>query len=112
LIKETTDGDDDGEVKAKKPTGTGGKAKKLTNQFNFSDRASQTFNNPSRVGLILFSNSLNIFFLYKDRETFVEQIPRAVFSDNISQWSIFDAYNEDFDQQVKRNFKMINSNSK
>jgi len=27
----------------------GGKEKKLTNQFNFSERASQTYNNPMRV---------------------------------------------------------------
>jgi len=26
-----------------------GKEKKLTNQFNFSERASQTYNNPMRV---------------------------------------------------------------
>jgi hypothetical protein len=38
---------------------------------------------------------------FKDRETFVEQTPRAGFSDNVNQWTIFDAYNEDFDQQVK-----------
>jgi hypothetical protein len=43
--------------------------------------------------------------MFQDRETFVEQTPRATFGDNVSQWSIFDAYNEDFDQQVKLNFK-------
>lgn len=42
------------------------------------------------------------FCLFKERETFVEQTPRAIFTDNVSQWSIFDAYNEDFDQQVRR----------
>lgn len=49
-FKETTkEGEDEEEgEKPKKPT-TGGKAKKLTNQFNFSERASQTYNNPSRV---------------------------------------------------------------
>jgi len=41
------------------------------------------------------------FFYFKDRETFVEQTPRVIFTDNVSQWSIFDAYNEDFDQQVR-----------
>ena len=30
----------------------------------------------------------------------MEQTPRAVFSDNVTQWSIFDAYNEDYDLQV------------
>ncbi len=47
-------------------------------------------------------NSMAIFSLSKDRETFVEQTARAAFSDNASQWSIFDAYNEDYDQQVKK----------
>ncbi|CAF1585827.1 unnamed protein product [Rotaria magnacalcarata] len=85
VVQETAkEGDDDDEDKLKKPATTGGKGKKLTNQFNFSERASQTYNNPCR-----------------DRETFVEQTPRAVVSDNVSQWSIFDAYNEDFDQQQK-----------
>ncbi len=45
----TKEDEEDGEGKAKKPAKTGGKAKKLTNQFNFSERASQTYNNPSRV---------------------------------------------------------------
>lgn len=39
--------------------------------------------------------------LSQDRETFVEQTPRAVFSDNVTQWAIFDAYNEDYDLQVR-----------
>lgn len=43
----------------------------------------------------------SLFSSLQDRETFVEQTPRAAFSDNASQWSIFDAYNEDFDHQVK-----------
>lgn len=45
----TKEGDDDDEEKPKKAAQTGGKAKKLTNQFNFSERASQTYNNPCRV---------------------------------------------------------------
>ena len=79
----------------------GGKRKKLTNQFNFSERASQTYNNPSRVRLSLSPLIRSLFSSLQDRETFVEQTPRATFSDNVSQWSIFDAYNEDFDHQVK-----------
>lgn len=67
---------------------------------------------------IFFILNKAIFLIFKDRETFVEQTPRAIFSDNVSQWSIFDAYNEDFDQQVKENFiqknkiKAFNSFSK
>ncbi|CAF4140610.1 unnamed protein product [Adineta steineri] len=82
--KTTQDGEDEDDEKPVESSATNGKTKKLTNQFNFSERASQTYNNPCR-----------------DRETFVEQTPRAVFSDNVSQWAIFDAYNEDFDLQQK-----------
>ncbi|CAF0780705.1 unnamed protein product [Adineta ricciae] len=78
------EGDEDEEEKSQKPSATVSRTKKLTNQFNFSERASQTYNNPCR-----------------DRETFVEQTPRATFSDNVSQWAIFDAYNEDYDLQQK-----------
>ncbi len=38
------------------PAGGGGEAK-LTNQFNFSERASQTYNNPYRVSGIYNGNS-------------------------------------------------------
>ena len=31
----------------------------------------------------------------------MEQTPRAAFSDNVTQWAIFDAYNEDYDLQLK-----------
>jgi dynein intermediate chain 1 len=43
------DGEEEEEEKPKKVAATGGKPKKLTNQFNFSERASQTYNNPCRV---------------------------------------------------------------
>jgi dynein intermediate chain 1 len=58
--------------------------KKLTNQFNFSERASQTYNNPHR-----------------ERQTMTEPPPRANFSSNATQWEIYDAYLEDFELQVK-----------
>ncbi|KAK3096843.1 hypothetical protein FSP39_003888 [Pinctada imbricata] len=58
--------------------------KKLTNQFNFSERASQTYNNP-----------------YRERGTATEPPPRATFSANVTQWEIFDAYQEDFEKQEK-----------
>lgn len=62
---------------------SGGAGKKLTNQFNYSERASQTYNNP-----------------YRERGTATEPPPRATFSSNASQWEIFDAYQEDFEKQV------------
>ena len=60
-----------------------GKEKKLTNQFNFSERASQTYNNPVR-----------------ERSTMTEPPPRLTYSSNATQWEIYDAYVEDYDQQV------------
>jgi dynein intermediate chain 1, axonemal len=74
------DADDDDDDKKGK---SGGGNKKLTNQFNFSDRASQTNNNPLR-----------------DRFTMTEPPPRVNFSANANQWEIYDAYAEDFEQNV------------
>ncbi len=74
------DNDDDDDDKKGK---SGGGSKKLTNQFNYSDRASQTNNNPQR-----------------DRVTMTEPPPRVNFSANANQWEIFDAYAEDFEQNV------------
>ena len=48
--------------------------KKLTNQFNYSERASQTYNNP-----------------YRERGTITEPPPRVNFSANATQWEIYDA---------------------
>jgi len=48
------------------------------NQFNYSDRATQTFNNPLRT-----------------RSTNTEPPPHKTFSAAVNQWSIFDAYTED-----------------
>ncbi|XP_052101563.1 dynein intermediate chain 2, ciliary-like isoform X2 [Mytilus californianus] len=59
-------------------------SKKLTNQFNYSERASQTYNNP-----------------YRERGTATEPPPRATFSGNVTQWDIFDAYQEDFEKQME-----------
>ena len=39
-------------------------------------------------------------FLFQDRGTATEPPPRATFSGNVTQWEIFDAYQEDFDKQV------------
>lgn len=46
-------GDDDDDDKSRAAREAGGKTKKLTNQFNFSERASQTYNNPCRVRALL-----------------------------------------------------------
>ncbi|XP_050402811.1 dynein intermediate chain 2, ciliary isoform X2 [Patella vulgata] len=58
--------------------------RKLTNQFNYSERASQTYNNP-----------------YRERGTATEPPPRATFAGNVTQWEIYDAYLEDFEKQEK-----------
>ncbi|XP_031549922.1 dynein intermediate chain 2, ciliary-like [Actinia tenebrosa] len=60
------------------------KEQKLTNQFNYSERASQTYNNP-----------------YRDRGTATEPPPRANFSATANQWEIYDAYVEDLQRQEK-----------
>uniref|UniRef100_A0A8W8IB06 Dynein intermediate chain 2, ciliary n=1 Tax=Magallana gigas TaxID=29159 RepID=A0A8W8IB06_MAGGI len=64
--------------------GTAAKGEKLTNQFNYSERASQTYNNP-----------------YRERGTATEPPPRATFASNVTQWEIADAYHEDFEKQEK-----------
>lgn len=67
-----------------------GGQKKLTNQFNYSERASQTYNNP-----------------YRERGTATEPPPRAVFASNVTQWEIYDAYQEDFEKQEKNKEKKV-----
>ncbi|XP_054842127.1 dynein axonemal intermediate chain 1 [Eublepharis macularius] len=58
--------------------------RKLTNQFNFSERASQTYNNPIR-----------------DRACQMEPPPRATFSANANQWEIYDDYVEELQKLEK-----------
>ncbi|XP_040276070.1 dynein intermediate chain 1, axonemal [Bufo bufo] len=60
------------------------KERKLTNQFNFSERASQTYNNPLR-----------------ERASQTEPPPRATFSSTANQWDIYDAYIEELQKQEK-----------
>jgi len=55
----------------------------LKNQFNFSERASQTFNNPMR-----------------DREVSTEPPPTTDFGGNVTHADIFDAYVEDLEKQI------------
>ncbi|GAB1602729.1 dynein intermediate chain 2, ciliary-like isoform X1, partial [Argonauta hians] len=68
-------------VTPEEPTASPKKGK-LTNQFNFSERASQTYNNPMR-----------------DSGTMTDPPPKVRFSSNASQWEIFDAYIEDVEKQ-------------
>lgn len=63
--------DEDGEVAA-------APGRPLKNQFNFSERAAQTFNNPLR-----------------NRAVSTEPPPLAEFEGNVTHWEIFDTYIED-----------------
>ncbi|XP_051270621.1 dynein, axonemal, intermediate chain 1, paralog 2 [Dicentrarchus labrax] len=60
------------------------KEPKITNQFNFSERASQTLNNPLR-----------------ERSCQTEPPPRSIFSATANQWEIYDAYAEELQKQEK-----------
>ncbi|KAM9859940.1 dynein, axonemal, intermediate chain 1, paralog 2 [Aulostomus maculatus] len=64
------------------------KETKLTNQFNFSERASQTLNNPLRA-----------------RSCQTEPPPRSNFSDTSNQWEIYDAYVDELQKQEKNKEK-------
>ncbi|XP_063067026.1 dynein, axonemal, intermediate chain 1, paralog 2 [Engraulis encrasicolus] len=64
------------------------KERKLTNQFNFSERASQTLNNPLR-----------------ERECQTDPPPRANLSATANQWEIYDAYVEELQKQEKNKEK-------
>ncbi|KER33956.1 hypothetical protein T265_12527 [Opisthorchis viverrini] len=59
-------------------TAEGVQPKKLTNQFNFCERSTQTYNNPHR-----------------ERGNMTEPPPRATFSANVTQWIIYDDYEAD-----------------
>ncbi|XP_033483161.2 dynein, axonemal, intermediate chain 1, paralog 2 [Epinephelus lanceolatus] len=64
------------------------KEPKATNQFNFSERASQTLNNPLR-----------------ERSCQTEPPPRSIFSATANQWEIYDAYVEELQKQEKNKEK-------
>jgi dynein intermediate chain 1, axonemal len=73
------------EPEEQKPVGApGGPKKKLTNQFNFCERAALTYNSPSR-----------------SVETQTVPPPRSTFGANVVQWNIYDSYNEDY-ERIKR----------
>eukprot|EP00804_Cyclotella_cryptica_P017007 CCRYP_003267-RA/>CCRYP_003267-RA protein AED:0.31 eAED:0.31 QI:634/1/1/1/0.33/0/4/1214/565 len=62
-------------------TSTAGKTMKtdhIKNQFNYSDRASQTFNNP-----------------LKSRGVHTEPPPKTQFSEQVTQWMIYDSYKDE-----------------
>ncbi|XP_030048711.1 dynein axonemal intermediate chain 1 isoform X2 [Microcaecilia unicolor] len=73
----------------------GKKEQKLTNQFNFSERASQTYNNPSR-----------------DRGSQTKAPPRTTFSGSVNQWEIYDAYVKEIQLQEKAKEKQKPSTKK
>ncbi|KAK5934349.1 hypothetical protein CgunFtcFv8_014754 [Champsocephalus gunnari] len=58
------------------------KEPKVTNQFNFSERASQTLNNPLR-----------------ERSCQTDPPPRGTFTATATQWDIYDAYVEELQKQ-------------
>ena len=60
----------------------GGEPKKLRNQFNYSERASQTFNHPPR-----------------ERETVTEPPPSIAFNGQVNGYEVFDSYVEDIERQ-------------
>ncbi|XP_057656296.1 dynein intermediate chain 2, ciliary [Diorhabda carinulata] len=76
--------EDDAESRIVKiaPPKAGGKPRKLTNQFNFCERAALTYNNPTR-----------------SQETQTTPPPMATFTANVLQWIIYDAYQADFEIQ-------------
>ena len=55
------------------------RADRAKNQFNFSERATQSYNNPQ-----------------KERAVHTEPPPVTQYSDEVSQWMIFDSYKSDF----------------
>ncbi|CAH1116670.1 unnamed protein product [Phaedon cochleariae] len=89
--EEKAEEDEEGEVEAdvgaktatsKAPAKTTGRPRKLTNQFNFCERAALTYNNPTR-----------------GQETQTIPPPMATFSSNVLQWIIYDGYQQDYEAQ-------------
>ncbi|XP_074036746.1 dynein intermediate chain 2, ciliary isoform X2 [Leptinotarsa decemlineata] len=83
--EEEGEGEGEAEVKTEsaKPPAKGGKPRKLTNQFNFCERAALTYNNPTR-----------------GQETQTIPPPMATFSANVLQWIIYDGYQQDYEAQL------------
>ncbi|XP_067101066.1 dynein, axonemal, intermediate chain 1, paralog 2 [Osmerus mordax] len=91
----TTDGTEDaGEAEGEERTDSvaskgSKKEQKLINQFNYSERASQTLNNPLR-----------------ERGCQTEPPPRVNFSATANQWEIYDAYVEELQKQERNKEKL------
>ena len=69
------EGGDDDDAAAREPVDD---SKALRNQFNFSERAAQTVNNPTR-----------------ERQSATEPPPSQQFTASATQWEMYDAYAED-----------------
>jgi dynein intermediate chain 1 len=88
---DSDDDSEDEEVAETHDQGVGadeGDKEVLRNQFNFSERAAQTFNNP-----------------YRDRQDQTEPPPRGEFKATANQWEIFDAYKADQARQQREKDK-------
>ncbi|XP_066252979.1 dynein intermediate chain 2, ciliary [Euwallacea similis] len=79
---EAEEGEGEAKVETAKTPAKGGKPRKLTNQFNFCERATLTYNN-----------------LMRAQETQTVPPPMATFSANVLQWVIYDDYQKDFEAQ-------------
>ncbi|KAK9955249.1 hypothetical protein ABG768_015134 [Culter alburnus] len=84
MAKQAEREDGAGDEKLDNLAKAGKKARKLTNQFNFNERASQTLNNPPR-----------------DISCQTEPPPRANFSATANQWEIYDFYVEELKRREK-----------
>ena len=74
----------------------GDDSKQLRNQFNFSERAATTANNPLR-----------------DRATMTDPPPTIIFSADATQWEIYDAYIEDQERmRLQREMKKAQEEAK
>jgi len=85
---EDSDSDDEVETHDQGVGPDDGDKEVLRNQFNFSERAAQTFNNP-----------------YRDRQDQTEPPPRGEFKATANQWEIFDAYQADQARQQREKDK-------
>ena len=69
-------------------------SKQLRNQFNYNDSSIQTQNNATR-----------------DRETSTEPPPTATYSEQVTQWTIYDAYMRDRERSMSSSTKKAEDSS-